>query len=733
MSDAAPASPLTRRERFYLPLAAAVGVAALFLTEPSVFRGTDFVKDWLPKQAYLRARLGHGELPLWTPYVGLGRPFLAAIDTGTLYPPGWLTLLLGPSVGVVLLTMAHFALAAVFLVKLGGALGLPRPLRWLSALAFLAGTLLFVNVHVGAVQYGWATCYIPPAFWLGLRLQERATPRGIAALALVFGLQLLCGPPQIAWIGWLGLGAFLLGRAWGGTAAAGLRRAAMGLGAMAGALLWAFLLDAAQLLPLFELIGQSNRARPTLRSVAEGSLEWHEWLSLVVPPDGVSQLSILTSLFVGAPILLAGLAGLSHWGDRNARGLAAATLLAALVAAGPRTPAFALLYHVVPGLTSFHFHRRAAMVVAFALALAAGLFLARERRSRAALAVLAAATAACVLGLLAWVRVMPGPRPSASWLAVRIGVILLSATLLALWHTRPAPGARTWSVAAVAVLVAADLAIAIVAIKRVGQGPGPFPAEALVAEAIRRAGLQDPSGAPPRIAVPFTLVRDNSGAEHGYAPVSGYVPLGLDRVWTYEHEALSLPFPEGQNEFPNPLLYRHGPFPYPSMAIVLGWDPNDGALRINRSPDPRAYVAGGALVVGDWHEAVRRMARGHDFHRQALVERPLSVAPDGGGGPARITRYAPEALEVEATSSGNGVLVLAEPWYPGWSARVNGAPAPCLPANGWMRAVPVPPGTSRVELRYRSTWLPAGAALSLLGAALLAVAFRAGRTSASIP
>src|SRR4029079_7546312 len=88
------------------------------------------------------------------------------------------------------------------------------------------------------------------------------------------------------------------------------------------------------------------------------------------------------------------------------------------------------------------------------------------------------------------------------------------------------------------------------------------------------------------------------------------------------------------------------------------------------------------------------------------------------------TRFAPEQIEVEVAAAGRGLLVLAEPWYPGWSARVNGQAAPCLPANGWMRAVRVRGGPSRVELRYRSTTLGAGAALSLVGVLLLAAAAR---------
>src|SRR6185436_12163448 len=74
-----PAEPpvLPGREILFIVLAAAAYVVLAFLTEPSLFRATDFQKHWLHNQVFLGARLAAGEWPLWNPYVGLGRPFLA--------------------------------------------------------------------------------------------------------------------------------------------------------------------------------------------------------------------------------------------------------------------------------------------------------------------------------------------------------------------------------------------------------------------------------------------------------------------------------------------------------------------------------------------------------------------------------------------------------------------------------------------------------------------------------
>ena len=63
---------------------------------------------------------------------------------------------------------------------------------------------------------------------------------------------------------------------------------------------------------------------------------------------------------------------------------------------------------------------------------------------------------------------------------------------------------------------------------------------------------------------------------------------------------------------------------------------------------------------------------------------------------AVITSFEPEHVVLEVEASAPALLVLAEAWYPGWRATVDGDPAAVYPANGWMRAVPVPVGRHRV-------------------------------------
>jgi hypothetical protein len=133
--------------------------------------------------------------------------------------------------------------------------------------------------------------------------------------------------------------------------------------------------------------------------------------------------------------------------------------------------------------------------------------------------------------------------------------------------------------------------------------------------------------------------------------------------------------------------------------------------------------------VESWRDAVSLIGAGHDLHRTPLVESgPPALRPEDGPGPddaaVEIVSFEAERVALQTRTRHPSLLVLAEAWYPGWSATVDGIETPCVPANAWMRAVAVPAGTHRVELRFRSRLLLPGALLSLLAAVGLIVLAR---------
>lgn len=77
--------------------------------------------------------------------------------------------------------------------------------------------------------------------------------------------------------------------------------------------------------------------------------------------------------------------------------------------------------------------------------------------------------------------------------------------------------------------------------------------------------------------------------------------------------------------------------------------------------------------------------------------------------------YRSDGMELKVSLEKPGFVVIADTYYPGWSARVDGAAAPILRANRAMRGIPVDAGEHRLVLRYRDRWFEAGAILSGIG------------------
>ncbi|MBX9656795.1 YfhO family protein [bacterium] len=90
----------------------------------------------------------------------------------------------------------------------------------------------------------------------------------------------------------------------------------------------------------------------------------------------------------------------------------------------------------------------------------------------------------------------------------------------------------------------------------------------------------------------------------------------------------------------------------------------------------------------------------------------IGSTPEGSQS-SRITHYEPDEVIIETEGSG-GLLVLADAYYPGWSATIDGISTDILRTNRAMRGVIVPEGNHRIEFRYRSRPFEVGSVISAL-------------------
>lgn len=81
----------------------------------------------------------------------------------------------------------------------------------------------------------------------------------------------------------------------------------------------------------------------------------------------------------------------------------------------------------------------------------------------------------------------------------------------------------------------------------------------------------------------------------------------------------------------------------------------------------------------------------------------------------------PDTIEIDITAPTAGYVRILESFDPGWTATVNGQPAEILPADTFVSAVKVAPGTHQMRMTYHTPGFAAGLALSAVGAAVLAI------------
>jgi hypothetical protein len=109
--------------------------------------------------------------------------------------------------------------------------------------------------------------------------------------------------------------------------------------------------------------------------------------------------------------------------------------------------------------------------------------------------------------------------------------------------------------------------------------------------------------------------------------------------------------------------------------------------------------------------------------RQTLV---ISTADDPPGSPAggrrldtravRWSRPSPELFELSGVNPyAHAYLLVNESYFDGWSATLDGVPTELLQVNGRFMAIALGPGGFKATLRYRSTYLAAGAWISIAG------------------
>jgi hypothetical protein len=759
------------RARWIVPLLLALAVlapyfqlvAGLAIPIPDDIFISDLVDGDFPVRVEAGRLLRAGELPLWTSRIWTGFPLQVLVTE-----PFSLALFaaLPPALALGWYICLWLLAAALGTYALARRLGASRAGGFLAGFAFAwSGFVVCQLRHLGTL----AVVALFPAALLCL---ERAAGGGLdfaaaralplrrrllwlAGFAALFGLQLLAGFPQSAYNAALVYAAlvaarclWLLAPAAGGPGwrAGAAPAAGLAAGALAAVAIGA-LVGLVQLLPLRELGALSDRS-------GGGTFEWatayNYWprnaLTFLVPyanGDISDQSYRGRSIFwedygyVGlATVLLALLAAMTRIRRFGVAFWFATGLVAYGLVLGSATPLFRIAFGVVPGLSTFRFPTRFLFIVELALALLGGLGL------------------TALQGLLA--RHLH--RGRLALVAPLVAAALAAGTAADLvYHNRrqnPLVDAGRW-------LAQPASAAAILATGEPGRVYSPGHRQ-LHTEAFYRAGGWS-GDLGPYIAYREVL-QPNANLLRGVASLDGYA--GIEPRWTVDligdHNRRGII--DQLHRLERGRLQAAPAFFNLLEALSVRWlilpsrvpggriehVASVGNAEVYRLPGalPRARVVGQARIVDSADQLSRLLLSGAiDLRREVALHDPAAAgivaglagtaSDPGAAGEARIVVDRANKVVVEAAAPRGGLLLLADTWYPGWEATVDGRPAPVLRANVAHRAVLLPPGNHRIEFTFRPAIMAAGFALSAVGMTILlgavALLARAKTTTAEGP
>ena len=714
----------------WLPIVA--GPALLF--GPALVRGEALfwgapLLQFTPWHVAAKQIVLSGHLPLWNPWLGMGAPLLANYQAGLLYPPNWLLLLTDVAWGQTLLVMLHLIWAGIGTAALGRRLGLSPFARSIAGLAY--GMSGYLVARSGFLSINAAAAWLPWIVVASERLIDRRKVGAIAPLALVLGLQWLAGHAQTAWYtmifaaAWLGFRAWPEGR-WRALAIAG--------GGFGLATILAFALAGLQLVPTLEYLRLSDRSAGLDPEFALNYSFWPWRLVGLLAPDMYGNPRDGNywgygnywedHIYLGVlPILLAVGALSSRRLNRMRWFFLGVILVSFVLALGRNTPVFPLLFRAVPTFSLFQAPTRWNLLFAFSLALLAGmgaeLWQAASGKRlywlRLGTAGAAAAAGAALLGGRLLSEIEPTFAPAIFLAAIGL---LASGALALTRRDSPAP---VWTVVAVGITLL-DLLFA-------SRGLNPtLPLDYYQ----RSSSLKTVVDSEHRLYMAETLeqqlkfdltfrfdtfhpdmewdqVRDyglpNTTILDGLRSANNFDPIRPGRyvAWVRAIDSASA--------LRRDLLLRHTGIGW--QAVLQG-----GSVQYEPLTSPvRAWVVPKAEWVSDEQEAILKTTKTSFEPRESVVlEGAAHESPQGGRGEIlSLNDRNPNLVEVSVSAPDSGWLVLADSWFPGWKARVDGAETEILPANGLLRSIWLPPGQHTVVFSYQPTSVFIGLALSLLG------------------
>ena len=707
-------------------------VAALIVDRFAGFGGP-WLWNWdmplanYPFAAYFHETLAKGGLPLWNDRVGMGFPLYAEGQIGALYPPNWLIYQLPPLVALDVARIIHLVLAGVgggliVLRMTGSRTGAATTALVLVLCGGIAAKLEWTQV---VVVYGWIPWVLLPLLW-----RRPAPTTGLAVLAgVVWGIQALGGhPPYWVLTGLAAVTILVVRSLRARTPTVTLTRTlSRMLGRVAAFGLVGLGVGAVQLIPTMILTTLSWRAQGVgSQALFEFSATPFDVLAVAfanafVPaqgpawdlhqswyPGGSVWATLEVYAYVGLPALALAATGLVV---RRARPiLVLALVMVAIPLVGVLQPG---IWAAIPGLNSLRHPIRAYLLLDVALAIGAGIGVARMGRGaslRPATVVVVVVLGAYLLtttvavalpgvfdGLvhLLWPYVPTGQEGAIRDLAVAaltrpwpvvLEVLLVGAVLYLMGRRGRAPAVRI----AAAALVALPLALLTPAVNQA------LPSTAFTIDGTSLASTV-------RGLAPAQVLTLGEPFYGGFPAVLADVGARDPHVYTSQF-GLSLRLQSSEDLIAD--LRAAGPTSALALAVgvdtVVAFNGSCGGRQVATDPAANAAICrnDGSLRPPYWIPASAVVATGSGGG-SAIA--PVDAAIDPGRAvathrTATVTSWDEGSATILVDAPSDGYVFIDRSWWPGWQVSVDGAAV--TPERAWGgQLIAVSAGAHTIEQR----------------------------------
>lgn len=738
-------------------LASAIAALAAVCWAPVLWQGQtlyerDLFNFHYPLWAGTAAELKAGRLPLWNAQNNFGQNISGNPNYLLWYPPAWIRAVMDPLTAMNVFILGHLLLGGIAFGRLVRRWGISGPVATVAGLAYaLSGVVLSLHCVINLVPY----VALAPALLLALEwLLQGGGRRAAACLALAGAGVGTVFEPIMA----VGLAAVAIIR----TLVHGWEtRGRRGFGPVVGRVSLAFLLASAIVIPVtlegLRLLDQTPRTWTAETGNSLYSLHPARFIGLWIPnPFGLTsgitpafaggrftdgRQPYLPSMFIGLSSLVLIVLGLGGGQRRTAAWACGGGMAFLLAAASPWLPGLGRLIGSLPLLGWGRYTEKFAFYAAGALLLAAAVGLERvyrcERLPLRGRAEWIAPGVALAAVLVAGARI-PGSSLTSLVAAPLVAAGVAMAVLLAAAPSRIRLPMQ-WRAVSIGVCLLVELAAGnrfAVPIADRQHFTEPVP----ILEAVRR---QAPYPAIARIAVDavpadvrYFGASDSDVWISRFHRLAGYAYPGFtsggyyafndtqDRLESIGQSQLRRWFEQATLESRIRLMRRLG----------VGWyvsplRSDDAGLQLNGVfPTGSSHRYGLYRVVGGggrfqlwpaWQPARNMPVNAADLATAGSAPPFLEAAGSlpsrqtiGGAPPGRVEHVSESGgvLRLELAMANEGLLVVRDVWYPGWTARLDTRIVPIHRADYLFRAVTIPAGTHRLEMRYE----PAGWAASWL-------------------